>query len=119
MASRHENGWLRAIALVVAWLIIVSLARDVWRIKAGFNRITESRLRLEAEEAKNGDLKRKMELVQTSEFREKLIREKLNMQKRGEVMVVMPGKGLGTALDQPPEQAPVDNWRKWWKLLRV
>jgi cell division protein FtsB len=114
---RHENGWLKAVALVIAWLIIISLARDVWRIRKGFGRITESEKRLEAEEARNLELKQKMELVQTGEFREKLIREKLNMQKEGEVVVIMPNKDLGEVKALGPQEALVSNWNKWWNLI--
>jgi len=114
---RHENGWLKAVTLVIAWLIIISLARDVWRIRKGFGRITESEKRLEAEEARNLELKQKMELVQTEEFREKLIREKLNMQKEGEVVVIMPNKDLGEVKALGPQEALVSNWNKWWNLI--
>ena len=114
---RHENGWLKAVALVIAWLIIISLARDVWRIRKGFGRITESEKRLEAEETRNLELKQKMELVQTGEFREKLIREKLNMQKEGEVVVIMPNKDLGEVKALGPQEALVSNWNKWWNLI--
>lgn len=116
--DRHEMGWLKAIILVIAWLIIISLARDVWQIRVGFGRISESQERLLAEEAKNESLKQKMDLVVTEEFREKLIREKLNMQKTGEVLVVMPKR---TGLDikvRSEEVTPEHNWEKWWKLLR-
>ena len=114
---RHENGWLKAVALVIAWLIIISLARDVWRIRKGFGRITESEKRLEAEETRNLELKQKMELVQTGEFREKLIREKLNMQKEGVVVVIMPNKDLGEVKALGPQEALVSNWNKWWNLI--
>ena len=117
--DRHEIGWLKAVILVVAWLIIISLAKDVWQIRTGFNRITESERRLVAEEARQSNLKQKLELVQTPAYKEKLIREKLNMQKIGEVIVVMPKNGSLTTVSETKPDLPEPNWEKWWKLLRV
>ena len=117
--DRHEIGWLKAVILVIAWLIIISLAKDVWQIRTGFNRITESERRLVAEEARQSNLKQKLELVQTQPYIEKLIREKLNMQKVGEVIVVMPKKGSLRTVDEVEPGLPEHNWEKWWKLLRV
>ena len=115
---RREKGWLRALIMVISWLIIVSLARDVWQIRIGFGRISESQKRLMAEEAKNSSLKQKLELVATEEYKEKLIREKLNMQKAGEVLVVMPKRtDMGVKI-QTLENNGEQNWEKWWKLLR-
>lgn len=116
--DRHKSGWLKAVILVIAWLIIISLARDVWRIRTGFNRITESKTRLEVEESRNSNLKEKLSLVMTESYREKLIREKLNMQKIGEVLVVMPKNGgLGVAQQSQTEES-LPSWQKWWNLIR-
>lgn len=116
--DRHKSGWMKAVILVIAWLIIISLARDVWRIRTGFNRITESKTRLEVEEVRNSHLKEKLSLVMTESYREKLIREKLNMQKIGEVLVVMPKNGgLGVAQQSQTEES-LPSWQKWWNLIR-
>ena len=85
-----KNSWLKAMVLVISWLLIISLARDVWQIRAGFDRISETMARLESEEVKNLRLNQKLSLVNTESYREKLIREKLNMQREGEVLVVLP-----------------------------
>lgn len=113
-----NNRWLRATILIISWLIIVSLAQDVWQIRVGFGRITDSQNRLEVEEKRNLELKKKESLLMTDEYRERLIRDKLNMQKGGEVLVVMPrkefvGQNVGSRVT-----APEQNWEKWWKLLR-
>lgn len=113
-----KRGWLKVVVLILAWLIIISLARDVWRIRSGFNRITESQTRLEVEEVRNAGLKEKLGLVMTESYKEKLIREKLNMQREGEVLIVMPKKeGLGT--NESGETEFVEpNWEKWWNLVK-
>ncbi len=100
---------------MVAWLLILSLSRDVWQIRLGFNRILEATRRLEVEQAKNDALKAKLNLVMTDDFREKIIREKLNMQKEGEILAVMPEKALIREVAE--RTSPVPNWRKWWNLV--
>src|SRR5258705_7214202 len=122
VANRYEvgkrgNGWFKAVFLVLAWLLIVSLVRDVWEIRGGFGRVKDSEQRLASEEKKNEDLKKKYSLVQTEEYRERLIREKLNMQKEGEVLVVLPGKEEGVLEPNELPEMEIENWQKWFKIL--
>lgn len=83
----------------------------------GFNRITEANKRLEAEKVKNAALKVKLELVMTEDYKEKIIREKLNMQKEGEVLAVMPEKELRQAAEEKVLFVPI--WKKWWNLISM
>lgn len=53
----------------------------------------------------------------TDDYKEKIIREKLNMQKEGEVLVVMPDKAF--AQEEVRLVKFVPNWRKWWNLLSM
>ncbi|HSV95243.1 MAG TPA: hypothetical protein VLH94_04735 [Spirochaetia bacterium] len=116
--KEHKKDWIKAIILVVAWILIFSLAKDLWQIKKGYSRIEESKVRLAEEEAKNQMLKDKLSTVMTEEFKEKIIREQLNMQKVGEVVAVLPkGNLLGTN-EAKIEEKQVDNWQKWWALLK-
>jgi len=116
--KEHKKDWIKAIILVVAWILIFSLAKDLWQIKKGYSRIEESKVRLAEEEAKNQMLKDKLSTVMTEEFKEKIIREQLNMQKVGEVVAVLPkGNLLGTN-EAKIEEKQVDNWQKWWSLLK-
>ena len=115
---RHETKWVRGVTLAIAWLIIISLARDVWQVRVGFGRITESEQRLSAEVAKNVSLKGKLGLLATDDYREKLIREKLNMQKEGEIIVVMPNKESGSVEKIDLGMSLIPNWVRWWNLVK-
>ena len=115
--NRHEKGWLGVCIIIIAWLLIGSLSKDIWRIRIGFNRITEANKRLEAEKVKNAALKVKLELVMTEDYKEKIIREKLNMQKEGEVLAVMPEKELRQAAEEKVLFVPI--WKKWWNLISM
>jgi hypothetical protein len=114
-----KNSWFKAVFLGLVWLLIFSLMRDLWQIKSGFGRITDSQERLIQEEKKNAELKKKYDLVQTDEYKERLIREKLNMQKEGEVLAVLPGllqksEGMTNGQKEPENQ---QNWQKWLDIL--
>lgn len=113
-----KKGWIKATILVVVWLLIFSLAKDFWRLKKGYGRIEEAKVRLAQEEVKNQMLKDKLAVVMTDEYKEKIIREQLNMQKLGEVVAVLPKKDTLTANEEKVEAKEVKNWEKWWALLK-
>ncbi len=118
--NRHKDkkDWIRGIILVIAWILIISLAKDLWQVKRGFSRIEEAKSRLIIEEEKNQMLKDKLEMVMTEEYKEKIIREQLNMQKIDEVVAVLPkGNMLGTK-EAGEEQKEEENWEKWWAIVR-
>ena len=113
-----KNGWIKGIILVIAWILIFSLAKDLWQLKKGYVRIDEAKTRFVEEEAKNQILKDKLSLVMTDEYKEKIIREQLNMQKIGEVVAVLPKGDLLAIKEATEEEKQVENWEKWWSLLK-
>jgi hypothetical protein len=113
-----KNDWLRGIILVIAWVLIISLAKDLWQVRKGFTRIEEAKVRLEEETKRNTDLKIKLGMVSTDEYKERIIREQLNMQKVGEIVAVLPTDDLKTSQIGEVEEAQMENWQKWWALLK-
>lgn len=104
---------------MIAWILIISLVKDLWQIKSGFARIQESNIKLQEEQKKNQELKDKLSLVSTDEYKERLIREQLNMQKVGEVVAVLPKEETSINADNNKIGAEkTDNWEKWWTLLK-
>lgn len=116
--TKDKKGWFRAIILVIAWILIFSLVRDLNQVKKGFGRIEETEKRLEEEKTKNLLLQDKLRLVATDEYRERMIREQLNMQKMGEVVVVLPSRESILPDEERGEELPKKNWQKWWALLK-
>ncbi len=116
--TKDKKGWFRAIILVIAWILIFSLVRDLNQVKKGFGRIEETEKRLEEEKTKNLLLQDKLRLVATDEYRERMIREQLNMQKMGEVVVVLPSRESILPNEERGEELPKKNWQKWWALLK-
>ncbi len=111
-----KNLWMRSLLLVVLWLLILSMVRDFWQTKRGFSRIEETEKRLLATREKNQLLTEKLRLVSTEEYKDRLVREKLNMQRSGEVVVIMPSSGSKTmGLDLKTKE--LKNWQKWLEVL--
>ncbi len=104
--------------MVVAWFLIVSLVKDLWQVKKGFVRIEESKQRLAEAETKNLELKEKLSVVSTDEYREKIMREQLNMQKVGEVVAVLPKTSTSKIEETNKQGSETQNWKKWWSLLK-
>jgi hypothetical protein len=113
-----KKGWIKGIILVIAWILIFSLAKDLWQLKKGYVRIDETKSRLIEEENKNKMLKDKLETVMTDQYKEKIIREQLNMQKVGEVVAVLPKGEYMTTKENEKGEDMTENWEKWWSLLK-
>ena len=113
-----KKGWIKGIILIIAWILIFSLAKDLWQLKKGYVRIDETKSRLIEEENKNKMLKDKLETVMTDQYKEKIIREQLNMQKVGEVVAVLPKGEYMTTKENEKGEDMTENWEKWWSLLK-
>ncbi len=68
----------------------------------------------------NRHLKEQLSSVEQPEFVEKTARNKLNMAKPGETIVLIPQEAINQVLEaeKPPEIPPiVPNWQKWLRLF--
>lgn len=117
--GEQNSPWKRLILLVICWVAIFSLARDLAHVQRGFDRVGVADKRLAKEEAENVDLRAKLNEAQTDYYREKLMREKLNLQKPGETVVVVPDREIvaSTGIKKGIEVGKV-NWEKWLDLIR-
>lgn len=117
--SNKSRFW--AVVVVVSWLLIFSLAKDLRKVRSGFERIDESVNRLKLEEEKNRELKEKMRQVDSDYFKEKIMRDKLNLQKNGEIVVVLDNDLIthdsGLVAEKNGEEKQ-ENWQKWWFLIK-
>ncbi|KKT35781.1 MAG: hypothetical protein UW23_C0011G0018 [Candidatus Collierbacteria bacterium GW2011_GWA1_44_12] len=80
-------------------------------------RVDESQNRLTQVKEENLELKRKMMAVQTEYYKEKLMRDKLNLQLPGETVVVLPEKDVEVVSGEA-EGETEENWEKWLKIVR-
>lgn len=74
---------------------------------------------LEKLEAKNAELKARLEYVKSDTFVEKEVRDKLGMAREGETVYILP-ENLGQvqeADEAKSEDLKMPNWQKWWRLF--
>jgi len=116
---KQHNKWLKIALLILVWIVIWSLSKDLSKVRRGFGRIEEARDRLYDAQEKNNDLKQKMASVETDYFKEKVIRDKLNMQLPGEVVVVLPGEIVPKSdSEEGVIETEKSNWEMWWEVFR-
>ena len=118
--KNRKNGWFGLILVVLCWLLIFSLAKDFNKVVSGFKRIDETGVRLKDVQAQNQELKKKLVSVQTDYYKEKVIREKLNMQRPGETVVVLADKTTDkeNTVQAENEASTIPVWQRWWSLVR-
>lgn len=107
--------------LAICLFLIVSMGRSTWALFSRGDAIKEAEdqvKKLEEEQARLLELK---EEVESEEFKEKEVREKLGLAKPGEVVVVLPSdevlKRLAPEFDQEhfAEEEPI--YKRWIKLF--
>jgi cell division protein FtsB len=83
------------------------------------NRLDSQLGKLTHLQRKNSELKKKLEDVQTPQFIEEQARDKLNLTRDGETIVIIPESEIKKALgmDQLVEEVHLPNWQGWLKLF--
>ena len=108
----------QAISIVIGVGLIIKLSGDILRLlKAGQKvKLAEERVfELEKEKEK---LSEKRQYYQSQDFVEEEARNKLNMAKPGETIVILPPNLEEILGKQKQSSSPfLPNWKKWWKLF--
>ena len=120
-AKDKLKDYLNYILLFLAFLFIVSLIRNILRINQANKEILEAEERVDEAIAENNELKAKVEKLRSSEFQEAQLRDKLDLAKEGEIVVVLPDEEILRKL--APKRIEEENilpdptWRRWLKLF--
>jgi cell division protein FtsB len=105
------------IALLVLCIAIFSLANslsDTIHRKSMLKARQEALLNLQVE---NQKIEKKLQLVQSPESIEKEARNKLNLAKPGETVILISNPPTDLADDQEQTIQQLSNWKKWWNLF--
>ena len=117
-----KNRPIRFFLFFLGIWLVVSLSRDLWQLLQKRGRVEKMVVKKEELVVENLALKEKLEYVESEEFTEKEAREKLNMSKEGEVVVVLPEK-ITTADFQSANQQNqltsenLPNYQQWLRLF--
>ena len=117
------NKSLAFFVLLISFILIVNLGRDIWRLIKVEERLVQAEKKLEQAKNENQDLKKTKEFYQSDAFLEEQIRNKLQMAKPGEKVVILPEKlQEGSRVGKVEEVEKVDeetaNWEKWLGLFK-
>ncbi len=121
----------KSILLII--LFIVVFFAGVFVVYSAFNELSQNSqiekeiesLKREAEKIQknNTELREKIAYFETPEFQERIAKEKLNLQKEGENVVIV--KHNSSSREEFKENTPsqnhlspeIPNWKKWWRYF--
>lgn len=101
---------------VVCLIFIVSLINSINSLWQKGNLVSDQQSFKDKLAVENQDLKEKLNHIESPDFIERQAREKLNLQREGEIVVVLPKADNAEPQIYMPEPV-IPNWQKWWKLF--
>lgn len=120
-AKDKLKKYLNYILLFLAFLFIVSLIRNILRINRANKEILKAEERVDEAIAENNELKVKVEELRSPEFQEVQLRDKLDLAKEGEIVVVLPDEEILRKLApkriEEENILPDPNWKRWMNLF--
>lgn len=124
-SAKIFSGIFFLAGLAVLVLIGISLGKEVYRKRQIQKEIEGLQTQIGQLGQQNGDMQNLISYLSSTDFQEKEAREKLNLQKSDEKMIVL-RKEVVEPDSQPqnkasaPQTLPEDNspnWQKWWKYF--
>lgn len=110
--------WFLVILLIV---LVASFLNSYKKMRSSLDKIESEKKKIENLEAKNAEVKRKLEAIESGEYIERQIRDKLGLSKEGEIVVILPPEEKLRSLYIEPvlekETPEKPNWEKWVELL--
>ena len=115
--KKNNNLTLKTIFIFSVLLILfINLIKSWVKLNERLDFIKNAKIKLVKEQKKQIDLKREFARSQTSEFVEKQARDKLNLSRDGELIILLPTPVLTLS----PTPTPIDtaaNWQKWVRIF--
>ena len=113
--------YLNYLILLFVFSLFLSLYRNISKIKAADLRIEQARGRVDKLKKENERLEAELNKVQSVQFVEKQIRDKLGLAKEGEIIVILPEdeilRKLAPKTVEEESVLPDPNWRIWLNLF--
>lgn len=109
--------------IILATVISVSAVREAYRNKNIENEVQKLKKEANRIQSENSDLQKKIDYYSTPEFTERVSKDKMNMQKPDEgVIVVEQSTEQKNSNSEESEKVAVQaenksNYRKWWDIF--
>lgn len=110
------------LAILFSLYLIVSLTRSIWQLYKAGDQVFEVEKVKQVELNRNLELKKELEASKSGDFVERQARDKLNMGRPGEVVLIVPDptsprlRGAGSEQESKIVVQEA-NWRKWVRLF--
>jgi cell division protein FtsB len=109
---------VKALLVLVAGYFVWVLASSLVHLYQAQGRLAEAKDEYERAKKEQEELGKQWEEVNGEGFKEREVRDKLNMQLPGETVVIVPEIDLGEETEGRQEQdQTIANWMKWWQLF--
>ena len=113
------------LVLILTFGLIINLYRDISRLIQAEDRVIKVEEKLEETKKENKELKQIRERYQSDDFLEEQIRNRLQMSKPGETVLILPeeltdssgGEKQGAKKEEELNQVAT-NWQKWLELFK-
>ncbi len=120
MSTRRktQRKVIKIIVILIGILLIIKLSRDILRLLKSGEQVKLAQDQVQLLEEEKQVLLEKYQYYQSDEFIEEEARNKLNMARPGETIVILPpnvGELVGRTNSQPEPEIP--NWQKWYQLF--
>lgn len=107
----------RLLWLGLGLYISFTLTKSLWELYQASGRLTTQSEKLSSLEKKVAELKDRLDYVRSYEFVEKEARDRLNLQRPGEIVLILPEPDAVLGVEAGAEKAELPNWQKWLRLF--
>lgn len=113
-----KNKFVQLVIFTAGIVLIINLSAGIRRLLGAFDQIKVARQKVVQLEEEKQLLSEKKKYYQSEEFIEEEARNKLNMARLGETIIILP-PNLEQVLGQNKVERtpPLPNWQRWWKLF--
>jgi cell division protein FtsB len=112
----------KAVIFAIVFLIfffLMGIGRQVYNALGSAKRMDAAADNFAALQKKNQELKKQLAQSQSSTFIEEQARDKLNMARDGETVVIIAPEEVERImrLYNPPQEPQIPNWQRWYNLI--
>jgi cell division protein FtsB len=107
--------------LLLCLVLIISLSKSIIKINGSDSKIKDAENSFLELKKENEALTKQLQTIKTTQFIERIARDKLGLAKKGEIVVVLPDseslRALAPKVEEKEVTLPIPTWKKWLKLF--
>ncbi len=111
------SRWKSYLILVVEMVVVVSLGKSLIGVLRTRDKIKDLEARKAKLEEEGKILSHRLEKVQRKDYLEFVAREKLNLTKPGETLVIVSQKVGEKKMTENDKEEGLPNWKKWRRVI--